>query len=151
MFTKADQQGLWLLKTEVLDMKQSRHKWEIHCGVSHGFMSFEARRHHYDPLISLPTQSRPKRRKCNQICVKPESQTVHAPLLSSGRTLQASVSHWGIINLSSFYPVQKVLLSPQVTPFQKPFWSHNTKAEMCPLGQVSQGAFECSWSLLRPC
>lgn len=62
----------------------------------------------------------------------------------------ASVSHWGIIDLSSFCLVEKVMLSPQVTPFQKPFCSYSAKAETFPPGQ-RQEVFRCSWCLLCPC
>lgn len=79
-----------------------------------------------------------------------ESRTVQTQQTVAG-LYTASVSHWGVIDLSSFCLVQKVLLSPQVSPFQKPFCSHSTKAEMSPLGQGSQEALGCSWCLLCSC
>ncbi|NWS03458.1 SH3R3 ligase, partial [Motacilla alba] len=48
----------------------------------------------------------------------------------------ASMSHWGIIDFSSFSLLQKVLLSSQVTPFQKGSCSHSAKAKMSLLGAV---------------
>lgn len=62
-----------------------------------------------------------------------------------------SMSRWGIIDLPSFCLVQKVLLSPHIAPFPKPFCSHSAKAETSPLGQGSQEALGCSWCLLCPC
>lgn len=43
-----------------------------------------------------------------------------------------TMSHWGIINLLSFCLLQKVLLSFEVTPFQKVSCSHRAKAKMSP-------------------
>lgn len=130
MFTKADQQGLWLLKTEVLDTKQSRHKWEIH--KRHGFMSFEARRHHYDPLIWPPAQSRPKRRKCNQICVNlnlehssgqqwQDFTSIHVTLGNNKLIFFLSSSKSAAFPSSHTLP--KALLIPQYNGRNVPSWA----------------------------
>lgn len=122
------------------------------CRVSHEFISFEARRHHYDHLISPPTQSRPKGRKYNQILenLSLEQWRLLCSTNSAGLYM-VSMSHWGIIHLSSFCLLQTVLLSSQVTPLQKVSCCHSAKAKMSPFGWSAQEVFGCSWCSLCPC